>query len=126
MENAVVFSARRLMISVIFGVVAGFICFVGGLYFVGFQPTATIFLWIVLNRAMIGFAIGISALRMHWALHGMLIGLIVGSIFLFYAHMKGEASALVLVAIGLLNPLFGLMIEFFASVVFAARPAAPA
>ncbi len=64
-----------------------------------------------------GFAIGISGLRFHWAWHGVVMGLAVGSIFSYFLYMHGMKMA-PYTMIG--NAIFGLMIEFFTTVVFKA------
>jgi len=61
--------ARRLVVSTIFGFVAGIICYLGGKYGLEDDSSTTIFLYILLNRALIGFVIGMSPFRMNWAPH---------------------------------------------------------
>jgi hypothetical protein len=74
-------------------------------------------LWVLLNRTVMGFAIGVSGLKMHWAWHGVLMGMVVGSIFSYFLYMHGITMA-PYTMIG--NAIFGLMIEFFTTVVFKA------
>lgn len=68
--------AKRFWISVILGFLAGIICAYGG----NDQTPEAIrpmwFLTVVLNRAFIGFTIGISGWRIPWHVHGILIGFI--------------------------------------------------
>jgi hypothetical protein len=110
-------SRKRLAVAVSAGALAGLFCYFAGLHFVGFAPSLTAFVWILLNRTMIGFVIGVSSLRIHWIPHGLLMGFVVGSIFTFYVFMQGARFPLV-VATVVLNLFFGFMIEFLASVVF--------
>ena len=71
----------------------------------------------MLNRAVMGFAIGASGLKVHWAWNGIVMGLIVGSIF-SYSLFMNVGMGLLLPINFLVNGLFGLMIEFFTTVVF--------
>jgi hypothetical protein len=69
------------MIATLSGLVAGGLCataaFAGG--FLKF--TAVNLVWILLNRAVMGLAIGTSGLKLRWAWNGIVMGLVVGSIF---------------------------------------------
>lgn len=69
-------SAKRVIVATLSGLLFGFVCFglassgSGGLPL----PVA---LQIIASRTLIGFAIGISCLRMgHWAIHGLAMGLL--------------------------------------------------
>ena len=106
---------KRIAIATLFGVVAGGICATLSYYGKIIPITAVTLIWILLNRTVMGFAIGVSSLKLHWAWHGMLMGLVIGSIFSYYLYMNGLKLA-ILTPIG--NMLFGLMIEFFTTVVF--------
>lgn len=108
---------KRIMIATLFGLVAGGICatlmFSSGVL----KFTAVSLAWILLNRAVMGFAIGTSGLKLHWAWNGIVMGLAVGSIFSYFLYMNLGLGTLPLVSpIG--NAVFGLMIEFFTTVVF--------
>ncbi len=108
---------KRITIATLFGVVAGALCatisFSAGLL----SFSAVTLIWILLNRTVMGFVIGISGLKLHWAWHGILMGVVVGSIFSWFLYMNGMKMA-VFTPIG--NAIFGLMIEFFTTVVFKA------
>lgn len=108
---------KRITIATLFGVVAGALC-ATATFKIGLLPfTAVNLLWVLLNRTVMGFVIGVSGLRLHWALHGVLMGLVVGSIFSCFLYMHGITLA-PYTMIG--NAIFGLMIEFFTTVVFKA------
>jgi hypothetical protein len=79
--------------------------------------TAVNLVWILLNRAVMGFAIGTSGLKLRWAWNGILMGLVVGCIFSYSLFMNVGLGVLPLVN-ALVNGIFGLMIEFFTTVVF--------
>lgn len=107
---------KRILIATACGVVAGLVCVSIGAT-LGVKITAATFGWAMLNRTLLGFVIGISALRMHWAGHGCLMGLLVGSLFSYSAWLFGDPAWM---TIGLLGGsiIFGLAIEFFTTVVF--------
>jgi hypothetical protein len=113
---------RRLIVSTLFGFLAGLVCYLGGRYGLKDDISTYMFAYILVNRALIGFVIGLSASRMHWALHGPLIGLIVGVPFAA-GCLLGDGNIETAVAALILGALYGLMIEFFTSVVFRARRA---
>jgi hypothetical protein len=108
---------KRVMIATLLGLFAGGLCatlaFGGGfLKFTGVNLA-----WILLNRAVMGFAIGASGLKLRWAWNGIVMGLVVGSIFSYFLFMNLGLVMLPPVN-ALANGLFGLMIEFFTTVVF--------
>jgi len=115
---------KRIVIATLFGLVAGVICVTltsaGHLL----KLTAVTVVWILLNRTVMGFAIGTSALKLRWAWNGIVMGLVVGSIFSYFLFMNLGWKMLLLTPIG--NALFGLMIEFFTTVVFKQPALAPA
>jgi hypothetical protein len=77
------------------------------------------FAYILVNRTLIGFVIGISPFRMHWSLHGVLMGAIVGLPFasgcLLEAHNVETA-----IAAFVLGSVYGFIVELFTSIVFKA------
>jgi len=108
----------RIMIATLFGLVAGVLC-ATAVFSGGFQKfTAVNVAWVLLNRAVMGFAIGTSGLKLHWAWNGIVMGLVVGSIFSYSLFMNMGLGTLPLVNLLIGNPIFGLMIEFFTTVVF--------
>lgn len=107
---------KRVAIATVFGIVAGLLCTVGVMN-MGVKLTHVSFIWILLNRTMLGFVIGISGLRLHWALHGLLLGAIVGLLFSYYWWMSGSGTVLILSTF-LASIVFGLLIELFTTVVF--------
>jgi hypothetical protein len=109
---------KRIIIATFFGLVAGVICatvgFRGGLL----KFTAVNLAWVLLNRAVMGFAIGASGLKLHWALNSIVMGLVVGSIFSYFLFMNVGPGTLPVLNLLIGNPLFALMIGFFTTVVF--------
>ena len=111
----------RITIATLFGLVAGVLCATMSFSFGILTFSAVNLIWILLNRTVMGFVIGASGLKLHWAWNGIVMGLVVGSIFSYFLYMHGMKLAW-LTPIG--NAVFGLMIEFFTSVVFRQRAVA--
>lgn len=108
---------KRILIATFFGLVAGVICASGAFLGHVFAFSYAALAFTLLNRAIMGFVIGISGLKLRWGWNGFFLGIIVGSIFSYYLHMKVGPSYLPLINL-FVNGLFGLMIEFFTTVVF--------
>ena len=69
--------SSRVLITTIFGLVFGIIClflskYTGG---ISFWPMGVSYL---INHTVMGFAIGVSSLKMNWAVHGVLWGALFG------------------------------------------------
>ena len=107
---------KRIVIATVFGVIAGIICGTGAI-FLGLQVDALRFIFIMVNRILIGFVIGISVLKINWALHGIIIAEIIGLPFVLFDIIIGE-SLFIIGGVLIMSLLFGLMIEFFTSIVF--------
>jgi hypothetical protein len=107
---------KRIVIATACGVVAGLVCVsVGAISGVNITPAG--FGWALLNRTLLGFVIGVSALRLHWAWHGALMGFLVGSLFSYSLWLMG-GPAWLLPAVLAGSMIFGLGIDFFTTVVF--------
>lgn len=73
--------------------------------------TVATLIFVLLNRALMGFAIGASGLRLHWAWNGIVMGMAVGSVFSYFLFLS--TGAWMLAAMNFfVNGLFGLLIEF--------------
>jgi len=109
---------KRIVIATLFGLLAGCACssLIFGSGYLKF--TAVALLWILLNRTVMGFVIGTSALKLHWAWNGIIMGLVVGEIFSYFLFMNIGWKALAFSPIG--NALFGFLIELFTTKVFHA------
>jgi hypothetical protein len=71
-------NGKRVIVCTLFGTVAGAICWLGS-YVAGGLPadfSVGMILAIIFNRAFVGFAVGVSAWRAPWPLHGVVIGLL--------------------------------------------------
>ncbi len=115
---------KRIAVATLFGVGAGVFC--GTLLFTfGIMKFSVMTLvFVLLNRAVMGFAIGNSALKVHWAWNGVAMGLVVGSIFSYFLFQSLGVWMLPVVNF-LVNGLFGLVIEFFTTVVCKQRVQLP-
>ncbi len=118
-------SMKRIVIATLLGLALGVVCatatFSSG--FLKFTPVNLV--WVLLNRGVMGFAIAISGLRLRWAWNGIVMGLVVGSIFSWFLLMN-IGFGTVPVVNAFMNGVFGLIIEFFTTVVFKQpAPAAP-
>jgi hypothetical protein len=108
---------KRIVIATLFGLVAGAICASGAFYGHMLKFSVVTLVFVLLNRAVMGFAIGVSGLKLRWAWNGVFMGIAVGSIFSCYMFMNMGAGPMPVVNF-FVNGIFGLMIEFFTTVVF--------
>lgn len=102
----------RIITATFFGLVAGAICASGAFYGHLLKFSVASLIWILLNRAVMGFVIGASGLKLHWAWNGILIGVVVGSIFSYFLFMT-LGPGIVPPVNAIVNGVFGLIIEFF-------------
>jgi len=111
---------KRILVATLFGLAMGGVCatgaFAGGI--MKFTPIALT--WVLLNRTIMGAMIGASGLRLHWVWNGIVLGVVVGSVFSFYLFMNVPGPLPAINAI--VNGVFGLIIEFFTTVVFKLPP----
>ena len=112
---------KRILIGSLFGFLTGIICYLGGRFGLKDQISTTMFFYILANRALIGFVIGISPFRMHWAFHGIMIGAIVGLPFASGCLLEQNNLETALAALAL-GAVYGLIVELFTTVVFKATP----
>ena len=116
---------KRILVGILFGLLMGVFC-AAGAFNAGFLKfTAVNLIWVLLNRGVMGFAIAISGLKLSWVWNGIIVGIVVGSIF-SYSLFMNMGPVLVPFANAMVNGVFGLVIEFFTTVVFRLpSPAAP-
>ncbi len=107
---------RRVVITTLLGIGCGLaswaICARG----MGLQVIWSQSVVLVLINALMGFTIGISSLRLHWMLHGALIGLLYGMVLAVFTESHGLGFWWALV----LGPVFGFVVELCATVFFRA------
>lgn len=112
--------AKRFWLALIFGIVAGLLCAWTGYAQTPADIRIMVFVSVVLNRALIGFIIGLSAWKMGWALHGLVIGLIGTlplSVPLIFTAEAGFVPFLMYTVAGLV---WGFLIELLVSKAFKA------
>jgi hypothetical protein len=109
--------SKRILIATFMGFICGLIC-------VGFassdpsQPvTLGIKLAILAGRTLLGFTIGISALKMKWWLHGILLGFIT-SIPMAVPLLEQMGILIATIVMGII---YGILIEFITSILFKAK-----
>jgi hypothetical protein len=117
-------SFKRVFIATLIGVLAGVACCL--LSSSGGPLPLKVMASIFTGRMLIGFVIGISALKLNWALHGAFIGLVVSVPSAFGAMMSANAQFgkyemffMFLVA----GIVYGFIIELVTSVFFKAKQA---
>ena len=119
------FNFKRLTIAALSGLLFGFVCF----SFASSGPNPLPFpvaLQIILSRTLIGFGIGISSFtKVHWAIHGLLFGLIFSLPLAFSGMMAPESPdynpAVMFTWTLILGMIYGLLIEVITSVAFKAK-----
>ncbi|HOZ01342.1 MAG TPA: hypothetical protein PLG20_05965 [Candidatus Syntrophosphaera sp.] len=114
-------TTKRFIIACLMGILAGLVCVLisGG----GKLPLKVI-AHIFTSRALIGFVIGISGVQINWALHGLLMGLIVSVPSGFSAMMNPPAQFTkwtMFIAWIVMGAIYGFLTELVTSVVFKAK-----
>ncbi len=110
-------SSKRILIATIVGLICGLIC-MGMASSDPAQPVSLgIKLSILTGRTLMGFTIGISALKMKWWQHGVLIGFLTS---IPMATPLLEQPALLMATL-IMGMIYGFIIELVTSVFFQAR-----
>jgi hypothetical protein len=112
-------TVKRVFLATLFGLLFGLVC----MWLASSNPdgeplTTAIKLNLVMSRMLTGFMIGISALRLKWYLHGIILGAI-GSIPMAVATMHDPQIALSSVVMGIV---YGVLIELLTAIVFKSKP----
>lgn len=116
-------NGKRVLIATVLGLVFGAVSYLlaqpmapeGGI------PGSGV-LTMILGRGVMGFAIGISAWRIGWWLHGILMGLIFSLPGAFGALWTGFGWAGLVWSL-ILGVVFGFLVELVTAVLFKARAA---
>ena len=114
---------KRLVVATCSGLLCGFICY-GIASSSGTLPTAVAY-QIIAERTLIGFAIGISVLRLgHWSIHGLVLGLLLSIPLAFSGLMAPENPAFSKAGMFLwtvvLGMIYGVLIELVTTKLFKA------
>jgi len=114
---------KRIIIATLSGLLFGIVC-----YYIASgsgEITAPISYQIIASRTLIGFVIGISSLNLkHWALHGLILGIIF-SIPLSFSGMMADnpefSSGMMFLSTIVMGAIYGILIELITSVLFKAK-----
>ncbi len=112
-------TTRRVLVASLCGLVFGVVC----MLFASSNPDTIVTTatkgTIIFGRGLMGFTIGISALRMSWWLHGIVIGL-VASIPMAIPVMDNPGIAVGTFVMGMI---YGFLTELITTVIFKAKSA---
>ena len=112
-------TTKRVVIATICGFIFGFVC----LFLASFnpeEPLPNMVKWsIVVGRTLLGFTIGISAIRLNWWLHGIVLGIIV-SIPMAIPVLDRMEIAIGTVVMGII---YGFLTELITTILFKAKAA---
>ncbi len=113
-------TVKRVVITTVCGIVFGLVCL--GLATSdpnAAEPLSTGIKWsILISRIMLGFMLGISALRLSWWLHGIVIG-IIASIPMAVPIIPDWTIAISTVVMGII---YGVLTELITSKLFKSPP----
>ena len=110
---------KRLIIATVMGFIAGLVCW-------RLAASNGIMHWsittsIILSRTMLGFAIGISAWKLKWWLHGIVMGVIFSIPMAFSSLMAPEQALFIFIGTIVMGAIYGFVIELITSILFKAR-----
>jgi len=111
---------KRIFVATLCGFMAGIICYLLGVILIPIEHDLLIFIWIVVNRTLLGFVIGISVLRVHWIVNGLIVGMTIGLVLPINAIMLGKELPLI-ISVYVMSIVYGILIELFTSVIFKQR-----
>lgn len=117
MEDGMKF-AKRIIITTVLGFLAGLVCYWGMKSGGRVELTPAMTMGTILNRALIGFVIGISGWRINYLLHGILIGFIATLPMGVYPLVEGQIVGFVMFVVA--GAIYGLIIEILTTKVFKA------
>lgn len=115
-------TTKRVVIATIVGFLCGLFC----LYLATSNPNSTqpfstiVKLSIVISRTMLGFTIGISAIRLKWWLHGIVLGVVTSIPMAVSIVDKGVYIVIGTVVLG---AIYGFLVELITTVLFKAKAA---
>lgn len=114
---------KRIIIATLAGVLFGFVC-LGFATSSGHETPLAIKLQILVSRTLIGFAIGVSSLKLHWTLHGLLFGLIF-SLPMAFSGLMAEtpdfSASMMFISTVVMGMIYGFLIELITSVLFKSK-----
>ncbi len=119
-------SAKRVLLTTIVGLVLGGVEWLIAPSGTTTQMPIAAALTMILGRGTLGFAIGISAWKLGWWLHGLLVGLIFSLPPAFGAMWLAGQWTTNFITVLIAGVVIGVLIELLTSVVFKARAWQPA
>ncbi|MCX8009929.1 MAG: hypothetical protein N3A61_02155 [Ignavibacteria bacterium] len=114
-------TTKRVLIATICGFIFGLVC----MLLASSNPNSaeqisTATKWtIIFSRTLMGFTIGVSAIRLQWWLHGIVIGFI-GSIPMIFHVMDRPAIVVGTLVMGMI---YGFLTELITSILFKEKSA---
>ena len=114
-------TVKRITITSILGLIFGFVSWAVCNFAMGHAQPPSINLVMILTNVLLGFTMGISSLRWHWAIHGLVVGGFFGVILGLVSLGQGTEFIWPLI-FGLV---YGFVIELVTTVVFKAGTASP-
>jgi hypothetical protein len=112
-------TTKRVVIATICGFIFGFICMTLASSNPSAQLSTAVKLTILFSRVLMCFTIGISAIRISWWMHGILIGFI-GSIPMAFPIMDRPGIMIGTIVMGII---YGFLTELITSILFKSRSA---
>jgi len=115
---------KRVIIATLCGVLFGIVCLL--LASSGGALAWPIVVQIILSRTLLGFAIGISSLKMgHFIVHGLVMGMLFSLPMAFSGMMAPDNPAFskvgLLISTVIIGGIYGLLTEVITSLLFKAR-----
>ncbi|MBI5474240.1 MAG: hypothetical protein HY961_18040 [Ignavibacteriae bacterium] len=116
-------NAKRVLIATASGLLFGFVCF--GLASSGGNLPLPVAYQIIAERTLIGFAIGISALKIgHWSVHGLLMGFLISIPLAFSGLMAPDnpeySKTSMFIMTIVIGAVYGVLIELITTKLFKA------
>jgi hypothetical protein len=109
-------NTKRIIICTAGGIIAGILCMIGGVITGNIVEITLLGIFpLFYNRIMLGFLIGISSLKLHYLIHGALIGLLVSLISSFLFMHENIVGFMLFSAAGII---YGALIDLIATKVF--------
>ncbi len=114
---------KRIIIATLSGLLFGFVCYT--LASSSGELPLPVALQIIASRTLMGFAIGISTLKLHWSLHGIILGTLFSLPLGFGGMMAPEtpefSSTMMFISTVTVSTIYGLLIELITSLLFKAK-----
>lgn len=111
---------KRVIIATICGFIFGFVCMSFANSDSSQPIDLSLKLTLIFSRGITGFMIGISALKLSWWLHGVVLGFI-GSIPMMFPTMDNPTIMIATVVMGMF---YAFLTELITSIIFKAKSAA--